>query len=48
MMSVPDGQGYAEIMGFSPPSEDVREVEHVDVLSRWGVLLATDAYNEIL
>jgi len=48
MMSVPDGQSYAEIMGFSPPSEDVREVEHADVLSRWGVLLATEAYNEIL
>lgn len=48
MMSVPDGQNYAEIMGFSPPSEDVREVEHADILSRWGVFLATDTYNEIL
>jgi len=48
MMSVPDGQEYAETMGFSPPSEDVREVEHSDVLSRWGVLLATETYNEIL
>jgi hypothetical protein len=48
MMSVPDGQNYAEIMGFSPPSEDVREVEHADILSRWGVFLATDTYNEIV
>ena len=46
MMSVPDGQHYAEVMGFSPPSEDVREVEHADILSRWGVFLATDIYNE--
>lgn len=48
MMSVTDGQEYAEIMGFSPPSEDVREVEHADILSRWGVFLATELYNEVL
>jgi len=48
MLSVPDGQGYAETMGFSPPSEDVREVEYADILSRWGVFLATEVYNEIL
>ena len=48
MLSVPDGQDYASTMGFSPPSEDVREVEYADVLSRWGVFIATDIYNEIL
>lgn len=48
MMSVPDGQGYAQTMGFSPPSEDVREVEYADILSRWGVFLATDVYNEVV
>lgn len=48
MLSVPDGQEYAVTMGFSPPSEDVREIEHVDIMSRWGVFVATDIYSEIV
>lgn len=47
MLSIPDGQEYAATMGFSPPSEDVREVEAMDVTSRWGVLYATEIYDEI-
>jgi hypothetical protein len=48
MMSVSEGQDYAATMGFPPPSEDVKEVELVDIMSRWGVFVATDVFSEIV
>ena len=47
MLSVSEGQTYAHQMGFSPPSVDVEDVELADVMSRWGVLMATEVYSEI-
>jgi hypothetical protein len=48
MLSVKEGQYYAQEMGFPPPSEEVQEIEKVDVLTRWGVFITTDVYNEIM
>lgn len=48
MLSIPEGQDYATTMGFPPPSEDVREVELVDIMSRWGVFVATEVFAEIV
>lgn len=41
MLSPIEGQGFAHSMGFPPPSEDVQEIEIMDVFSRW--LLAQKA-----
>lgn len=48
MLSVAEGQYYAQEMGFPPPSEEVQEQEQVDVMTRWGVFVATEVYNEIV
>lgn len=48
MLSVQEGQYYAQSMGFPPPSEEVQEIEQVDILTRWGVFVATEMYNEIV
>lgn len=48
MLSVPEGQYYAHEMGFAPPSEEVQEQEQVDVMTRWGIFVATEVYNEIV
>lgn len=48
MMSVKEGQYYAQEMGFPPPSEEVQEIEQMDVMTRWGIFIATDIYNEII
>lgn len=48
MLSIAEGQDYASTMGFPPPSEDVREVEMVDIMSRWGVFVATEVFSEIV
>ena len=39
MLSAVEGQEFAKIMGFSPPSEDVASSETEDVLTRWAVFL---------
>lgn len=48
MLSVQEGQFYAQSMGFPPPSEEVQEIEQTDVMTRWGIFIATDIYNEIV
>lgn len=48
MLSVPEGQHYAQEMGFPPPSEEVQEQEQVDVMTRWGIFVATEVYHEIV
>lgn len=48
MLSVQEGQYYAQSMGFPPPSEEVQEIEQVDVMTRWGVFVATEMYTEIV
>jgi hypothetical protein len=35
MLSPVEGQSFAHSMGFPPPSEDVQEIEIMDVFSRW-------------
>lgn len=47
MLNVADGQKYAQDMGFPPPSEDVIEVESVDILSRWAMIVASGVYAHI-
>ena len=39
MLSPTDGQKYAEVMGFSPPSVEVQELEIIDMLLRWSFLV---------
>lgn len=46
MLSVTEGQQYASSMGFPTPSEDVQEMEIMDILSRW-LMLATSGVLEI-
>lgn len=48
MLSIAEGQDYASTMGFPPPSEDVREAELGDIMSRWGVFVATEVFSEIV
>lgn len=46
MLSVTEGQSFASSMGFSTPSEEVQEMEIMDILSRW-LMLATAGVLEI-
>lgn len=48
MLSVPEGQYYAQEMGFPPPSEEVQEQEQIDVMTRWGIFVATEVYSQIV
>ena len=48
MLSAPEGQYYAQEMGFPPPSEEVQEIEKTDVMTRWGIFVATEIYQEIV
>jgi len=48
MLSVAEGQHYAQEMGFPPPSEEVQEQEQMDVMYRWGIFVATDVYSQIV
>lgn len=45
MLSATDGQEFASSMGFPVPSEDVQEMEIMDVMSRW-VVVATSGVLE--
>lgn len=47
MMSAVEGQKFAVDMGFSPPSEDVAEVETEEILTRWAVFLHYGLLQEI-
>lgn len=47
MMSAIEGQQFAVNMGFSPPSEDVAEVETEEMLTRWAVFLHYGLLKEI-
>lgn len=47
MLSATEGQDYARQMGFPPPSLEVQEQEKADVLTRWGVMVATEVFAEI-
>lgn len=47
MLSAKEGQMYAQAMGFPPPSQEVQEIEQTDVMTRWGIFIATDVYNHI-
>ena len=38
MLSVPQGQGIANLAGFHPPSEDVIEKEAEEIIKRWLIL----------
>lgn len=48
MLSPTEGQKYADIMGFAPPSEDVQEMEVMDVMSRWVTLYKTEILQDIM
>jgi hypothetical protein len=47
MLSATEGQKFASSMGFAPPSEDVQELEIMDVLSRWLMASQTGLLDEI-
>lgn len=47
MMSAVEGQDYATQMGFERPSEDVREMEREEILTRWAVFLHYGLLHEI-
>lgn len=47
MLSATEGQKFASSMGFSTPSEDVQELEIMDVLSRWMMASQTGLLDEI-
>ena len=48
MLSPTDGQQYADLMGFAPPSEEVQEMEIMDIMSRWITLYKTNVLNDIM
>lgn len=47
MLSATEGQYFANTMGFSIPSEDVQELEIMDVLSHWMILATSGTIDEI-
>jgi hypothetical protein len=47
MLSPVEGQSFAHSMGFPPPSEEVQEIEIMDVLSRWLVAQKSGTLDEI-
>lgn len=48
MLSATEGQEFASTMGFQPPSEDVQEMEIMDVVSRWVVLAKAGVFEDVL
>jgi len=48
MLSPTEGQKYADVMGYSPPSEDVQELEVMDVMARWVTLYKTHVLDDIM
>jgi hypothetical protein len=47
MLSATEGQKFASSMGFPTPSEDVQELEIMDVLSRWMMVHTSGMLDEI-
>jgi beta-lactamase class D len=47
MLSATEGQKFASSMGFAPPSEDVQELEIMDVLSRWLMVSKSGIFDEM-
>ena len=47
MLSATEGQTFASLMGFPTPSEDVQELEVMDVLSRWLMVANVGLFDEI-
>jgi len=47
MLSAVDGQQFASSMGFPIPSQDVQEMEIMDVLSRWVVVATSGVLEHI-
>lgn len=47
MLSATEGQKFANTMGFSSPSEEVQQMEIMDVLSRWMTLATTGILEEV-
>ena len=47
MLSANQGQDFAKLMGFSPPSEDVEEIETDDILTRWAVFMHYGLLSEV-
>lgn len=39
MLSIGQGQGFANFMGFSNPSSDVEQAEVFDIASRWALFV---------
>lgn len=48
MMSATQGQEFAHDMGFQVPSEDVQEMEVMDVMSRWVLLARCGIFQDVL
>lgn len=47
MMSAVEGQEFAKLMGFQTPSEDVQQMEIMDVIRRWMLFARMGIFNEI-
>lgn len=47
MLSPIEGQGFAHSMGFPPPSEEVQEIEIMDVFSRWVLAQKSGTLDDI-
>lgn len=48
MMSATEGQEFANVMGFQTPSEDVQEMEIMDVMSRWMLFARCGIFTDVL
>lgn len=48
MMSATQGQEFANGMGFHTPSEDVQEMEIMDIVSRWVVFARCGVFQDVL
>lgn len=47
MLSALEGQKYASLMGYQPPSEDVQKMELMDILSRWVLFENVGILDEV-
>jgi len=47
MLSATEGQKIARSMGFATPSEEVQELEIMDVLSRWVMVASSGILDEV-
>ena len=47
MLSALEGQQYADLMGYQPPSEEVQKFELIDVMSRWVLFEKIGLLQEI-